>query len=299
MGLLGSTQSSGMPRWASSPASAFANGAQAAQDGLGSIISFNATLGYANLLLRRVSYRGRAFENGLDRIVVSVSDTNVEKDNVKGNGMASVVSPQKLTFSSVIVTIRQVNNPPQVTVSLLSTTTGLPVKVLSSYSSKSVEEADGEKDEGAPLNWNGDDPAPSYLRVFISDPDAKESVTTGPHGEPIFSPLNVTLSFSLLSEDVHQLGQSISIGLANRHKLTFLEGSSPTGSERVSFLADLDSANAALSSLELRRHTSSGNQALLGILTVSVDDRGLSGAGGAKHALFEVKIDLKSFKTSQ
>jgi len=311
MGLFGSTKSSEMPRWASSPASAFANGAQAAQDGLGSIISFNATLGYANLLLRRVSYRGRAFENGLDRIIVSVSDISVEENNSKGNVQASVVNSRVSTSSSVTVTIRQVNDPPQVTITLLSSVTGLPVKVLSTFDSQNSsklepgeEEAEEEKevvDEGMHLQWDGVDPSPAFLRVVISDPDARESVTTGLHGEPIFSPLNITLSFSLLSADVatQPLGQTISLGLANRHGITFLDGSAPTGSEKLSFLADIDSANAALSSLEVKRHAASGKRALRGVLTVLVDDRGLTGAGGAKSARFEVKIDLKAFNANQ
>ena len=310
MGLFGSTTSSEMPRWASSPASAFANGAQAAQDGLGSIISFNATLGYANLLLRRVSYRGRAFENGLDRITVSVSDINVEENTSDGNGQDRVVSSRVSTSSSVTVTIRQVNDPPQVTVTLLSSVTGLPVKVLSSFDSRNAskpergEEEEEEKevvDEGIHLQWDGVDPSPAFLRVVISDPDARESVATGLHGEPIFSPLNITLSFSLLSADVatQPPGQTISLGLANRHGITFLDGSAPTGSEKMSFLADIDSANAALSSLEVKRHAASGKRALLGVLTVLVDDRGLTGAGAAMSARFEVKIDLKAFTVNQ
>jgi hypothetical protein len=198
-----------------------------------------------------------------------------------------------------------------VTITLLSSVTGLPVKVLSTFDSQNSskpepgeEEAEEEKevvDEGIHLQWDGVDPSPAFLRVVISDPDARESVTTGLHGEPIFSPLNITLSFSLLSADVatQPLGQTISLGLANRHGITFLDGSAPTGSEIMSFLADIDSANAALSSLEVKRHAASGKRALRGVLLVLVDDRGLTGAGGAKSARFEVKIDLKAFNANQ
>jgi hypothetical protein len=94
--------------------------------------------------------------------------------------------------------------------------------------------------------------------------------------------------------------QTISLGLANQQGLAFLGSSSPTGSERLSFLADLNKANAALSSLEIKRHSASGKTSNLnGFLTIEVNDRGSTGEGGAKHVLFRIKVNMKPFLETQ
>jgi hypothetical protein len=219
------------------------------------------------------------------------------------------------TSSFVSVKIRQVNDAPTVSVSLLSSSTGLTTKVLTSFDTnktsvsntsnllESKEDNDEEDDNDyISLDWIGDIPSPLFLRVIISDPDARESVSTGMHGEAIYSPLNITVSFSLLNSNQSSLGQSvesvqsISLGLSHQQGLTFLGNSSPTGAERLSFLADLNKANAALSSLEIKRHSASGKiSSLSGFLTIEVNDRGFTGEGGAKHVLFRIKVYMKAW----
>ncbi len=228
-------------------------------------VSFVATLPLANLLLRRVVYRGLPRANGLDRIVITVEDA----DGNALDGDAASAHKALVSTSHVDIELLAVNEPPTLSASLLASEKGLPVRGLG-----------GIGDD--PVTFPPFPAGPVYVRLRLDDPDAVEASTTGPNGEIYQARMRLLVSST----------GGLTFGLQSVSGLTFEKGKGYDDTELVA-LGSLPSLAYALDSVEISCSASRGcSRPGSGSLTVRVSDQGHTGTGGPKEAAVEVEVRM-------
>lgn len=240
-------------------------------------LRFNGTAVNINRAMRNLRYRGLAGRVGEDVIRITVTDDpgpcpgdfNVSASGFNTtaatgvNGTAKAVAPCALggartTEGAIQVFLAATNHPPSVNVP------------LNGVNTRTVVDAEQAADVGA----GG--------ALSVEDPDVRETAYYSAGGLRIEGPVTVALTAS---------GGRLSLGV--RGGLSFSEGegiSDPV----LQFSGAIDDANIALATLSYRCSSADGCSAGTHNVTVTVDDNGFTGEGGAlsAKATFNVHVSV-------
>lgn len=241
------------------------------------ILRFNGTAADINRAMRDLRYRGLPGRVGQDVIQITVTDdpgpcpgdfnvsassfnatTSVGFNGTAGGGDAPcVLGGPKTTQSEMYIFLSAVNKPPSVNVPEAGT-----------YPLTTVDAA-----QAAHIGSGG--------AISVEDPDVRETAYYSAGGLRIEGPISVAVVCT-----------NGSLSLGARAGLSFIEGDG-VSDPVLRFTGAIDDANRALASLNYR--CSSLDECGEGVhdITVSVDDNGFTGSGGAlsANATFSVQVD--------